>query len=242
VTYEFEQEFWLKTDGSGSFEVTAPPWIWNVVKNVGQATNLDATVNDQALTALFNDRAILNPRVTRGSRNGRSNLTVTGDFSNVNALVGTKAFPDLAIGLRTEGERMRLFGVWRRPPFTGTAQGDESGTMAIRFHIPSEVFAHRNASLGLERGNVLSWTQDLKSGVAGAPIDFGATIGTTRVLSALFGAWGLPVLLGIAVVAFLLFLFSRRGRKRRRSRGSDSQSGRTEDSDFLNYDPGSGTK
>ena len=53
VAYEFEHEFWLKTDGSGSFVITAPPWIWNAVKNVGDAGKLDATVNEETVAALF---------------------------------------------------------------------------------------------------------------------------------------------------------------------------------------------
>ena len=59
VTYEFEHEFWLNTDGSGSFVVTAPPWVWNAAKNVGEARDLDATVNEQRVAALFDAPAFL---------------------------------------------------------------------------------------------------------------------------------------------------------------------------------------
>ena len=237
VTYEFEHEFWLKTDGSGSFVVTAPPWVWNAVKNVGQATNLDATVNEETVGALFQNPAFLRPRVKRVTRAGRPYITVAADFLDVNALIGTKAFPDLALALRPEGGRLRLFGVWRRPALSGTAQGDDNGLMAVRFHLPSEIFSHRNASMGIERGNILSWRQDLSAGIAGSPIDLGAVVGTRSVLSATLGIFGMAVLSGVSLMAVVLYLFARRGRRRRRPSGTERSGETGSHPDFLNYDP-----
>ena len=82
VTYEFEHEFWLNTDGSGSFVVTAPPWVWNAVKNVGEARNLDATVTPQSVAVIFNDPAILNARVKKVTRKGQPYITVAADFAD----------------------------------------------------------------------------------------------------------------------------------------------------------------
>jgi hypothetical protein len=238
VTYEFEHEFWLNTDGSGSFVVTAPPWVWNAVKNVGEARNLDATVTPQSVAVIFNDPAILNARVKKVTRKGQPYITVAADFADINTLVGTRAFPDLVVALRKEGEHLRLFGVWRRPPASGTGQGDESGLMAVRFHLPSEIFDHRNASAGVERGNILSWRQDLRGGIAGAPIDFGATLGTRSVLSATLGLFALAILSGFGIIAAVLYFFARRGRKRRgKPRKPGSPQAPAEDTDFLNYDP-----
>jgi hypothetical protein len=236
VTYEFEHEFWLNTDGSGSFVVTAPPWVWNAVKNVGAARDLDATVNEQAVATLFDSPAFLNTRVKRGMRQGRPYLTASADFSDINALVGTRAFPDLVVALRREGGRLRLFGVWRRPPTSGAAQGEDNGLMAVRFHLPSEVFDHRNATDGVERGNILSWRQDLRGGIAGAPIDFGATIGTRSVLSATLGLFGLAVVVGLGTIGAVLILFTRRGHKRK-PRKPGSPQGPAGAANFLNYDP-----
>ena len=110
MAYEFEHEFWLNTDGSGSFVVTAPPRVWNAAKNVGDPKNPDGTVNEQTIAALFHDPAIHNARVRKVTRDGRPYITVAADFTDINSLAGTKAFPDLEIGLRREGERLRLEG------------------------------------------------------------------------------------------------------------------------------------
>lgn len=238
VTYEFEHEFWINTDGSGSFVVTAPPWVWNAVKSVGDARDVDGTVNEQSVAALFHTPAITKARVKKVTRGGRPYLTVSAGFADINALVGTRAFSDLVVALRREGDRLRLFGVWRRPPSAGTAQGDEKGLMAVRFHLPSEIFDHRNATAGVERGNILSWRQELRVGLSGAPIDFGATLGTRSVLSATLGLFGLALLAGIGIIAVLLFVVTRRGRRRPRRSGGPGQPPSSDGgADFLNYDP-----
>ena len=111
VVYEFDHEFWLNTDGSGSFVVTAPPWVWNAAKNVGDGRNVDSTVTNASVGALFQDPIFLKPRVKTVIRSGAPYITVSADFTDINALVGTRAFPDLVVALRREGTRLRLFGV-----------------------------------------------------------------------------------------------------------------------------------
>ena len=212
VTYEFEHEFWLNTDGSGSFVVTAPPWVWNAVKNVGEAADREASVNEGAVAALFQDPAIVNPRVRKVTRDGRPYITVAAAFNDINALVRTKAFPDLQLALQREGERLRLSGAWRRPPVAGPARGDTAGLMAVRFHLPSEIFEHRNAFEGVERGNILSWRQELRAGIEGAPVEFGATMGAKSVLSFTLGLFGLAIFTGLGAIALVLHYFARRGR------------------------------
>ena len=219
MAYEFEHEFWVRTDGSGSFVITAPPWVWNAVKNVGDPANLDATVNERTVAALFENTAISNTRVRKVTRGGRAYITVAADFSDLNALAGSRAFPDLEIALRHEGERLRLAGVWRRPAAGGAARGDDSGLMAVRFHLPSEIFEHKNAFQGVERVNILSWRQDLRRGLSGSPVEFGATMGTTSVLSATLGLFVLAILTGLALMGALLYFFAWRGRGTSRNRG-----------------------
>lgn len=238
ATYEFEHEIWIKTDGSGSFVVTAPPWVWNAIKNVGDARNLEATVNEQTVGAIFVDPAIQKPRVKQVTRGGRPYITVAADFADVNHLVGTRAFPDLVVALRREGQRLRFFGVWRRPPSSGTAQGDDSGLMAVRFHMPSEIFDHRTATAGVERGNILSWTQGLSAGIAGVPLDFGATLGTTSVLWATLGLFALAVVSALGLIAGLYYFLARRGKDRKGRRKKPRPPTTPADGpNFLNYDP-----
>ena len=239
ITYEFEHEFWINTDGSGSFVVTAPPWVWNAVKNVGDAKDVDRTVTAESVGALFQSPVFQKVRSKKVTRAGRPYITVSAGFTDINALVGTRPFPDLVVALKREGERLRLYGVWRRPQAAGSAHRDDAGLMAVRFHLPSEIYDHRNAFDGVERGNILSWRQDLKGGLAGAPIDFGASLGTRSVLRATLGLFLQAIAVGVAIIVFVLWFIARRGRPRKESRRNKSEppSGNGGNADFLEYDP-----
>lgn len=228
----FSQEFWLNLDGSGSFEVAAPTWVWNSVKNVGDPTNLEITVTTGSVEALFGAGPVQLRGVERDARHGETYLVARGEFSNLNALVGHRAFPDLAVAWRTEGERIRIFGVWRRPPSAGTAQGNDSGRMELRFHLPSQIHEERGKP-DAESGNVLAWRQDLKTALAGSPIDFGATLGTASVTRAWIGASVASVLL-VAIGLLTLRSLLRRGRSTSRRPPPPRD---PDDDHFLNYDP-----
>ena len=45
--------------------------------------------------------------------------------------------------------------------------------MAVRFHLPSKVYSHRNAFAGVERGNIVGWRQTVAEGLAGRPLELG---------------------------------------------------------------------
>ncbi|MEO8499513.1 MAG: hypothetical protein ABI565_01260 [Vicinamibacteria bacterium] len=86
------------------------------------------------------------------------------------------------------------------------------GLMAVRFHFPSEIFEHKKAFDGVERGNILSWREDLRPGIAGTPLEFGDTMGAKSVLRATLGLFALAILIGLGMIGGVLFYFTRRGR------------------------------
>jgi len=156
VAYEFEHEFWLRVDGSGSVNVTARPELWAAMKGV----RVPASDESSALATvrgLFESSGLRVRRVTLTHRRGRPYVFVAADCTDVNRLSGTPAFPDLAVSLRPEGENLRLDGRWSRPSgLPDVPFADRDGLMAVRFHLPSKVYAHRNAFAGVERGNTAS--------------------------------------------------------------------------------------
>ena len=216
VAYEYEHEFWLKVDGSGSVYVTGRPELWRAFKGL-QVEGLDADGMRTAARALFERSGLRVRRATVTRRHGRSYLFVSADFDDVNALPGKPAFPDLAIGLRPQGDRLRLEGRWSRP--TGLGQGppvNTAGLMAVRFHLPSKVYGHDNADLGVERGNIVSWRQGVAPALGGQPVAFGATIDPRSILWSTVGLFAAAIALGLGILAVALLLVFRRGRKEMR--------------------------
>src|SRR5215468_2479541 len=112
LTYEYEHEFWLRVDGSGTVNVTGRPALWAAFKGLGDPRNPDPAALREAARARFETSGLHVRRVTVTRRGGRPYLFVSADFPDVNALAGSPAFPDLDLALRHVGGRLELDGAW----------------------------------------------------------------------------------------------------------------------------------
>jgi hypothetical protein len=216
VAYEYEHEFWLKVDGSGSVNVTARPELWAAMKGLAGAQSPDPDAARQAVRALFEASGLRVRRVTLTHRQGRPYLFVAGDFADANRLAGTPAFPDLALTFRREGEDLKVEGRWARP--TGLPDplpSARDGLMAVRFHLPSKVYSHRNAFAGVERGNIVGWRQTVTEGLAGRPLEVGATMDRRSILLSTVGLFAAAIVVALALMASVLFWVIRAGRRSR---------------------------
>ena len=212
VAYEFEHEFWIRVDGSGSVNVTARPELWAAMKGLRVPADEDSAV--QAVRALFESSGLRVRRVTLTHRAGRPYVFVAADFPDVNRLAGTPAFPDLSVSLRPEGENLRLDGRWTRPPGLPDVGADaRDGLMAVRFHLPSKVYSHRNAFGGVERGNIVGWRETIAEGLAGRPLEVGAVMDRRSILRSTVGLFAIAIVVALAIMATVLWWVIRKGRK-----------------------------
>ena len=210
VAYEYEHEFWVRVDGSGTVNVTGRPELWTAFKGIPVPPDEDAA--KAAVRDVFESSGLRVRRVTVTERGGREYLFLSAEFDDVNRLSGTKAFPDLALGLRAEGaERLRMEGTWRPPPGPRGSPGDD-GEMAVRFHLPSKVYEHRNAMDGVERGNIVGWKQDVRAALGGNPLEVGAVIDRRSILASTLGLFIAAVLLAVTILGGLILWVRRRGR------------------------------
>jgi hypothetical protein len=214
LTYEYEHEIWLRVDGSGTVNVTGRPALWTAFKGLGDPRNPDATATRDAARALFERSGLRVRRVTLARRGGHPYLFVSADFADVNALAGSAAFPDLALGLRREKGRLVLDGRWTRPPAAlDVGARDREGLMAVRLHLPSKVYSHRNAADGVERGNIVSWRQDVAQGLDGRALDVGAEMDERSILLSTVLLFGMALALALAIFFSIYWAVVRRGRR-----------------------------
>jgi hypothetical protein len=214
LAYEYEHEFWLEVDGSGTVFVTGPPALWTAFKGFDRP-EADASALRQAARELFERSGLRVRKVAVTSRGGRRYLFVAAEFDDVNRLAGTAAFPDLQVRLSPEGENLRLAGAWRAPARRAADPAD--GLMAVRFHLPSKIFAHHNAFDGVERGNIVAWRQELARGLAGQPLEFGALIGQRSILFSTVSVFAAAIVGGLGVLALAVYWVQRAGRRRARA-------------------------
>ena len=222
VVYEYEHEFWLRVDGSGTVNVTGRPDLWTTFKGLGRSEDPEATATRESARALFERSGMRVRRVTLTRRRGHSYLFVSADFKDVNALGGTPAFPDLKLSLSQEGERLRLSGSWtpRAQEAAATlAPADPESLMAVRFHLPSRVYEHKNAMEGVERGNIVGWCQTLGQAFGGGRLELGALMDRRSILRSTVGLFGAAIGGGLSLLALALFLVHRRGRREREATG-----------------------
>jgi hypothetical protein len=214
VTYEYEHEFWLRVDGSGAVNVTGRPALWTAFKGLGSAEDPDGTATREAARELFERSGLRVKRVTLTRRGGQPYLFVSAEFSDVNRLAYTPAFPDLRVALWNQGGRLHLEGSWQRPldtPIIGDR--DRGGLMAVRFHLPSRVYSHRNAAEGVERGNILAWRQEVGTALDGGRLDFGAVMDQRSILFSTVVLFVGAVVLAVLLVGLALWAVVRRGRR-----------------------------
>jgi hypothetical protein len=212
VAYEFEHEFWVRVNGSGTVNVTARPELWAAMKGL---KGLEGTDGQDAVRALFEGSGMRVRRVTLTHRQGRPYLFVSADFTDVNRLAGTPAFPDLALSLRQEGDNLRLDGRWARPPGLPEPGPDQrDGLMAVRFHLPSKVYSHRNAFAGVERGNIVGWRETVTEGLAGRSLDLGAVIDRRSILMSTVGLFAAAIAVAVVLLGGALYWVVRAGRRR----------------------------
>jgi hypothetical protein len=212
VVYEYEHEFWLEVDGSGTVFVTGTPALWAAFKGL-EGPDADTSALRQAARALFERSGLRVRKVNVTRRGGRSYLFVAAEFDDVNRLPGTPAFPDLQIRLAPAGaDRLRLEGAWRPPRSSPDARPE--GLIAVRFHLPSKVFAHDNAFAGVERGNIVGWRLDLARGLGGEPLVFGAVMGDRSILFSTVAVFAAAIAAGLGIVALAVYWLLRTGRRR----------------------------
>jgi hypothetical protein len=212
VHYEYEHEFWLRVDGSGTVNVTGRPGLWTAFKGLALDEN-DPDGMRKAVRALFEGSGLEVRRVTVVRRRGHRYLFVSADFKDVNRISYTPAFPDLRVGLRHEAGRLQLDGSWQRPLEATGGERDREGLIAVRFHLPSKVYGHRNAAEGLERGNILAWREETAAALDGGRLELGADMDERSILFSTVMLFASAVVLAVLLLAGALWAVVRRGRR-----------------------------
>ncbi len=198
-------------DGSGTVNVTGRPALFLAFKGLGQAGDGGATA--EAVRRSFEGAGLRVRRVTVTHREGRAYVFISADFDDINKLTLSGAFPDLRIALLRAGDQLRLEGVWARPE-AGPKVPEAEGVMAVRFHLPSKVYSHKNAVEGVERGNIVCWRQEVAAGLGGESLPFGVVMDSRSILRSTLTLFAGALAVAAILLGGGLYLVARQGRKR----------------------------
>ena len=211
IHYEYEHEFWLRVDGSGTVNVTGRPALWTAFKSL-PLDERDPEGMMKAARELFESSGLRCAAWTSCAGAARLPLR-DGRLCRRQPAVVHAGLPGPARRAAPRGGRLQLDGSWQRPLEALEVPGlDREGLLAVRFHLPSKVYAHRNAFEGIERGNILAWRGEVTRPSRRAP---GARRRDGRAQHPLLDgdAVRLAVVAAVAAARLGLWAVARRGRR-----------------------------
>jgi hypothetical protein len=202
--YEYEEELYLKVDGSATVVVNASLAALTALRG---ARNFDTGdgVDRDAVTAFFESPVSHVTRVSRPwTRYGRRFIQVRVETDDIRTLGKAPAFAWSTYAFTPRGDTVTFVQALGAPtPLAGSTppawQGNEIA--AIRLHVPAKIQFHNAPSKKVERGNIVSWEQPLKDRLAGQPIRVEVRMERESIL-----AWTLTIFGSAAAAAAVLFV------------------------------------
>ena len=205
-SYEYEEEVFLETDGSGNIRISGTHELLGVMHDV-EAPGVNS------MRARFEGPALRIDSVRETSRNGRRYIHVQGRFEDFNALCRDPAFRARDCGLRREDAReLSLFlSVAAITPERANhvEPGDD---LAFRFHFPSSVRFH-NSRHDIERGNIIRWQRTAEELFGGEALRIEARFERRSVLATTVFVLGTALGIVVLTASVALYWMTRKGRR-----------------------------
>jgi hypothetical protein len=201
--YEYEEEIYLKVDGSATVVVNASLAALSALRGAPSFDDGDAGVDRDAVRRFFQSPVSEVTRVSRPwERHGRKFVQVRVDTADIRALSKSVPFAWSAYAFTPRGETVtfvQAMGPSVLPNAKGPWQGGE--LVAVRLHVPAKIQFHNAPSKQVERGNIVSWEQPLKDRLAGQPLRVEVRMERNSIL-----AWTLTIFGASAAAAAILFV------------------------------------
>jgi len=203
--YEYEEEIYLKVDGSASVVVNTSLAALTALRGAKPFDHGEAGVDRDGVQAFFESPVSQVARVSRPwQRYGRRFIQVRIETTDIRTLSRSPAFSWSAYAFTPHGDTVTFVQAMGAPvaaPAVAAAwQGNE--IVAIRLHVPAKIQFHNAPSKQVERGNIVSWEQPLKDRLAGQPIRVEVRMERESILK-----WTLTIFGSAAAAAALLFVW-----------------------------------
>ena len=204
-SYEYEEEVFLETDGSGNLRISGTQELLGVIHDV-EAPSVSS------MRARFEDPALRIDSVRETSRDGRQYIHVLGRFEDFNALCRHAAFRARDCGLRRGDEELSLFlsvpGVTAERP----SDVEPDDVLAFRFHFPSSVRFH-NSRDDIERGNIIRWQRTAEELFGGDELRIEARFERRSVFTTTVIILGTALGFVVLTASVALYWMTRKGRR-----------------------------
>jgi hypothetical protein len=201
--YEYEEEIYLKVDGSATVVVNASLPALSALRGAPSFDDGPAGVDRDAVRRFFQSAVGEVTRVSRPwERHGRKFIQVRIFTPDIRTLNKSVPFAWSTYAFAPRGETVtfvQAMGPAMLPNAAGPWQGNE--LVAVRLHVPAKIQFHNAPSKEVERGTIVSWEQPLKDRLAGQPLRVEVRMERNSIL-----AWTLTIFGASAAAAAVLFV------------------------------------
>jgi hypothetical protein len=212
--YEYEEEIYLRLDGSATVNVNASVASLVALRGVDLPLDPKARLDRERVRALFRIAGSPPPRLTLSRRDGRRFVHLSLDVPDVRQLQRQRMFAWSTYRFDRESDSF----VFRQR--VGAPAADHSPIVAwtgremvvFKLHIPSQIPYHNAPSRHTERGNILRWEQPLEARLKGEPLDVEVRMEPESILYSTLLLFGLTIVAAAITFGVVIWWVVRRGR------------------------------
>lgn len=227
--YEYEEEIYLKLDGSATVIVNAS--VPALVALRGLDLDPEAPVDRDKVRTLYESADAHVVRVSNPwRRKGRRFVQVRLDVDDIRRLGSAPPFTWSSYSFVQQDGQFLYRQTMGAPAVAAAAatsplapapaagktmqQGgwDGSEMIAVRMHLPSRIEYHNATSKKVDRGNIVSWEQPLRDRLAGRPLEMEVRMQTQSILNRTLTIFGLAMVAAFIVLAAIVFWVKQKGR------------------------------
>ena len=213
--YEYEEELYVRLDGSATVNVNSSIAALAALHGVTLPVDPRARVDRDEVRRLFEGPGVEVSRVSLSRRDGRRFVHVGIEVPDLRQLPRLAPFAWSSYRFDRRGD------VFEYRQVVGKAVGKNVGDVgwtgaelvAFRMHIPSEIPFHNAPSRTTRRGNILEWEQPLSARLAGEPLEIVVQMEPESILYTTLILFGSTVVAAAVMFAVIIWLVVRRGKK-----------------------------
>lgn len=214
--HEYEEEIYLRLDGSATVNVNASVASLVALHGVDLPVDPKARLDRARVPALFQGPGWEPPRVNLSRRHGRRFVHASIDVPDVRQLHRLPMFSWSSYAFERRGDvfeyRQRV-GASSAAKQVGPVGWSGQELVVFKMHIPSEIPYHNTPSKKVERGNIVEWEQLLTDRLNGTPLDVQVNMEPESILYTTLLLFGLTVVAAAITFGVAVWWIARRGRE-----------------------------
>ena len=214
--YEYEEDVYLRLDGSATVYVNAAVPALVALRNAPLPLDPAARLDRNAVRAFYQGPGVRVASVSASRRAGRRYVHLRVETDDIRTLSAVAPFAWSAYRLAPRDGLLvftqQMTAAAGRDAGDVGWRGDE--LVAVRLHLPSRVPFHNAPSRTVERGNIITWEQPLTARAKGEPLAIEVHLEQESILFQTLALFGSMAALALAVLGLFVWWVRRMGRAR----------------------------